>query len=160
MKVLFLHGLESKPGGTKPKFLKLAGHEVLNPQLPKEDFLESIRITQEVIDRESPDIVIGSSRGGAVGMCVSTRGAPLILIAPAWRRFTTPLQMDEWDIRVDAKNTMILHSDNDSIVLPKDSEALVERNNIQRICIGKDHRMSDPEALEAILDVAKFLTKQ
>jgi len=31
MKILFLHGWQSTPGGLKPTFLKDHGHEVLNP---------------------------------------------------------------------------------------------------------------------------------
>jgi hypothetical protein len=38
MKVLFLHGWKSTPGGLKPTFLKDHGHEVLNPALPDDDF--------------------------------------------------------------------------------------------------------------------------
>ena len=159
MKALFLHGLESKPGGTKADALKAAGYTVLNPALPRESFDESIRIAQNMIDKEEPDVVIGSSRGAAVGMCVSTRGASLILIAPAWTRFLDSTQIAEWNIRVDSQKTIILHSDNDEIVLPTDSDILTQENNIERIRVGKCHRMSDPDALEALLDVAKYLTK-
>ena len=34
MKILFLHGWTSKPGGVKPTFLAQHGHTVLNPALP------------------------------------------------------------------------------------------------------------------------------
>ena len=33
MKILFLHGWQSTPGGLKPTYLKDHGHEVLNPKL-------------------------------------------------------------------------------------------------------------------------------
>jgi hypothetical protein len=33
MKILFLHGWTSTPGGKKPSFLKDHGHTVLNPAL-------------------------------------------------------------------------------------------------------------------------------
>jgi hypothetical protein len=33
MKILFLHGWQSTPGGVKPTFLKDHGHTVLNPLL-------------------------------------------------------------------------------------------------------------------------------
>ena len=51
-KILFLHGLESQPGGTKPAFLVKHGFEVLNPSLPKNDFLESCDIAQQYIAQQ------------------------------------------------------------------------------------------------------------
>jgi hypothetical protein len=44
MTILFLHGWTSIVGGVKPTFLKEAGHTVLNPSLPDEDFAEAVRI--------------------------------------------------------------------------------------------------------------------
>ena len=38
MKILFLHGWNSAPGGEKPTDLAARGHEVVNPELPREDF--------------------------------------------------------------------------------------------------------------------------
>ena len=43
MKILFLHGWHSVPGGVKPTYLKDHGHEVTNPALPDEDFAEAVR---------------------------------------------------------------------------------------------------------------------
>tara|TARA_B100001094_G_C18125857_1_gene769416 strand:+ start:281 stop:763 length:483 start_codon:yes stop_codon:yes gene_type:complete len=160
MKVLFLHGLESKPGGSKAKHLAKAGYKVLNPALPRESFAESVAIAQEVIDNEMPDLVIGSSRGGAVAMSVSTRGAGLILIAPAWKRFVDEDRMKEFKVRVDSQNTIILHSDHDDLVLPQDSDYLSESFGVKKVCVGESHRMSDPEALEALLDITKWLAKR
>jgi hypothetical protein len=42
MKILFLHGWLSFPGGVKPTFLAEHGHEVINPKLPDEDFTEAV----------------------------------------------------------------------------------------------------------------------
>ena len=51
MKVLFLHGWQSVPGGVKPTFLVQHGHEVANPKLPDDDFAEAVRIAQAEFDR-------------------------------------------------------------------------------------------------------------
>jgi hypothetical protein len=37
MKILFLHGWHSVPGGVKPTHLARHGHEVINPALPDDD---------------------------------------------------------------------------------------------------------------------------
>ncbi len=51
MKILFLHGWNSVPGGVKPTYLKDDGHEVINPALPHEDFAEAVRIAQAGVHR-------------------------------------------------------------------------------------------------------------
>jgi hypothetical protein len=54
MKILFLHGWRSVPGGVKPTYLKQHGHQVINPKLPDEDFTEAIRSPLS-IRAEPPD---------------------------------------------------------------------------------------------------------
>lgn len=139
MKILFLHGLESKPGGSKAQYLEGLGHTVFNPLLPKHDFDESVYIAQEYIDNESPDVIVGSSRGGAVAMAANPRGARLVLIAPAWKRFDVPPSVPS--------NTTILHCTSDDLVYYEDSEELGVDNLVP---CGDSHRMSDIDALEAL----------
>ena len=139
MNILFLHGLESLPGGSKVTYLEGLGHNVLNPLLPKNDFDESVMIAQEYIDNESPDVIVGSSRGGAIAMAVNPQGARIILIAPAWKRFDVTPNL--------ASNTTILHCTADNIVYYEDSEELGSENLIP---CGEDHRMADTDALEAL----------
>ena len=71
MKILFLHGLQSVPGGVKPTFLVQHGHEVINPKLPEDDLQDAVRIAQAEFDKHQPALVVGSSRGGAVAMIVN-----------------------------------------------------------------------------------------
>jgi hypothetical protein len=87
MKILFLHGWHSTPGGVKPTYLKDHGHEVLNPALPDDDFDAAIRIAQAEFDRHHPDVVVGSSRGGAVAMNIQAGTTPIVLLCPAWKRW-------------------------------------------------------------------------
>src|SRR5437870_4995557 len=89
MRILFLHGWRSVPGGVKPTYLKDHSHEVFNPALPDEDFAEAVRIAQAEFDKHHPDVVVGSSRGGAVAMNMKSGNARLILLCPAWRRHGT-----------------------------------------------------------------------
>ena len=77
MKLLFLHGWTSLPGGRKPTFLKNHGHEVINPALPDDDFDEAVRISQTEYDQHRPDVVVGSSRGGAVAINIESGERPL-----------------------------------------------------------------------------------
>ncbi len=152
-KVLFLHGLESRPGGSKPMFLEGKGYRVFNPSLPKSSFEESIKIAQSKVDEELPDVIVGSSRGGAIAMCLEPRSAKLVLIAPAWKRFNFS---SEEKIKAEC---MILHSEYDDIVAWDDSAQLASANGSNLITAGRDHRMNDSDALEALLDAVEWVTK-
>jgi hypothetical protein len=145
-KILYLHGLGSKPGGIKPEFMKCLGYEVINPALPDEDFDESVRIARSCIDENSPDLIIGSSRGGAVAMAAGSRGPPLVLICPAWEKFggTAPGGLS---------NTTILHAKNDKIVPYEDSKYLHDEFGVSLISCGDGHRMIDDDALKTLKSV-------
>jgi hypothetical protein len=88
MRILFLHGWQSTPGGVKPTYLKSHGHDVLNPALPDDDFDAAVKIAQAEFDQHRPDVVVGSSRGGAVAMNLKIN-VPLVLLCPAWKRWGT-----------------------------------------------------------------------
>ena len=146
MKVLFLHGWRSVPGGVKPTFLARHGHEVANPKLPDEDFEEAVRIAQAEFDRQQPAVVVGSSRGGAVAMSLHTGRARLVLLCPAWRKYGAA--------RIVKPGTVILHSRADDVIPFADSEELVRASGLPAsalIEVGTDHRLADPEPLAAML---------
>lgn len=143
MKILFLHGLESAPGGKKPKFLESLGHEVLNPALLKEDFEASVQIAQAVFDAENPDVVVGSSRGGAVAMAMSRENTKTVLIAPAYKKYKVIPESDN-------DNVYVLHSVCDEVVNVMDSADLVSDHGYKLHVCGADHRMSDPDALQML----------
>ena len=83
MRILFLHGWRSVPGGVKPTYLKDHGHEVVNPGLPHDDFAGAVRVAQAEFDRHQPAVVVGSSRGGAVALNIDSGEARLVLLRPA-----------------------------------------------------------------------------
>lgn len=146
MRILFLHGWQSTPGGRKPTYLKSQGHEVLNPALPDDDFDASIRIAQAAYDYGRPDVVIGSSRGGAVAMNIESPNAPLVLLCPAWRNWGTATKVKP--------NTTILHCRVDEVVPFADSEELVRNSELPAeslIEVGTEHRLADDESLEAMV---------
>lgn len=147
MKILFLHGLEARPGGVKPTFLAQSGHEVLNPALSDDDFAESVRIAQEWFDKHRPPVVVGSSRGGAVALAIDSAEAGLVLIAPAWKWCVPEARLKT--------RAIILHSAHDDVVPLSHSQELIaasgSQDDVLRI-VGADHRMNDPEAQAALLE--------
>ena len=146
MKILFLHGWQSVPGGVKPTFLAQNGHEVINPKLPDEDFAAAVKIVQAEFDRHQPDVVVGSSRGGAVAMNINSGAARLVLLCPAWKKWGT--------VKKVKPGTVILHSRADDVVPFAHSKELVKNSSLPAsalVEVGTDHRLAEPEPLAAML---------
>lgn len=155
MKIHFLHGWQSTPDGVKPTYLKSHGHEVLNPALPDDDFDAAVRIAQAAFDQGKPDVVVGSSRGGAVTMNLKTGSTPLVLLCPAWKRWGTATTVKP--------GTVILHSRADATVPFADSEELVRNSGLPSealVEVGTEHRLADPESLKAMLRACEQVNKQ
>lgn len=152
MTLLFLHGLNSTPGGLKPTYLKNHGHEVLNPLLPDEDFEAAVRIAQSEYDRGKLDVIVGSSRGGAVAMNIESGNTPLVLLCPAWKR---------WGRATTVKpNTIILHSRADEVVPFADSEELARNSGLSAgalIEVGFEHRLADEASLKRMLEAVELV---
>ena len=152
MKILFLHGWTSVPGGRKPSFLMNHGHEVLNPALPDDDFDQSVQSAELQFNQHHPDVIVGSSRGGAVAVNMQSGQTPMVLLCPAWKN---------WGIVTRVKpNTIIIHSKDDDVIPFGDSQELAANSNLANenlIEIGSDHRLADLEPLQAMLDACKTL---
>jgi hypothetical protein len=143
VKLLFLHGWHSVPGGVKPTYLKEHGHTVVNPALDDDDFDAAVRTAQAEFDKHQPQVVVGSSRGGAVAMNINSGSAKLVLLCPAWKKYGSA--------RTVKPDTAILHSRADDVVSFCDSEELVRNSGATLIEVGSDHRLADPEPLAAML---------
>lgn len=146
MQILFLHGWQSIPGGVKPSYLIQHGHKVINPKLPDDDFEQAVQIAQQEFDEHQPDVVVGSSRGGAVAMNIDSGDAKLVLLCPAWKKWGTAKSV--------RPSTVILHSKNDDVIPFADSMELVRNSGLPAytlIEVGSDHRLADPESLGMML---------
>ena len=131
----------------KPTYLKDHGHEVLNPALPDAAFDAAVRIAQAEFDQHHPDVVVGSSRGGAVAMNIDSGNTPLVLMCPAWKRFGTATTVKP--------GTVVLHSKADEVVPFLDSVKLVRNSGLPSeslIVVGHEHRLADPESLAKMLE--------
>jgi alpha/beta superfamily hydrolase len=155
MRILFLHGWQSVPGGVKPTYLQDHGHIVFNPKLPDEDFAEAVRIAQAQFDEHQPDVVVGSSRGGAVAMNIYSGNVPLVLLCPAWKEFGAA--------RTAKPGTVILHSRADDVVPFADSVELVRISDLAPVAlveVGTDHRLADAEPLQKLLEACDAATRK
>jgi hypothetical protein len=151
-KILFLHGWNSIPGGVKPTHLRQAGHTVFNPALPDDDFAAAVHIAQAEHDRHRPDVIVGSSRGGAVALNLQSSVTPLVLLCPAWKN---------WGVVKTLKpKAMILHSRKDDVIPFADSLELVANSGLPPqsvIEVGQDHRLADPQSLAVLQWACQWL---
>lgn len=145
MKILFLHGLEGGPGGTKASYLRSLNHDVVDPLLPRDDFPGSVAIARTALGVFKPDMVVGSSRGGAVAVALVEHTGPMVLIAPAWKHYAIAPRV--------TPATVVVHAPADDIVPFADSLDLLRAAPASTAClkpIGDDHRLSDANALAGI----------
>ena len=108
---------------------------------------EAVKITQAEFDKYQPQVVVGSSRGGAVAMNINNSDARLVLLCPAWKKYGKA--------RAVKPGTMILHSRADDVVPFADSEELVMNSGLPAsalVEVGDDHRLADPEPLRKMLE--------
>jgi hypothetical protein len=151
MKILFLHGWHSVPGGAKPSFLSSHGHDVINPALDDDDFDLAVRQAQAEYDRHRPDVIVGSSRGGAVAMNLDAGPTPIVLLCPAWKRWGS--------VRSVKPGTVVLHSEADDVIPISDSRELVRVSGLPEsalVVVGDDHRLADPTPLRALLEACEL----
>lgn len=91
--ILYFHGFASSPGSAKIGALRTLlgdGYAIEAPDLnvpsfERLDFDAAVAHALAVGERVAPRVIVGSSMGALVALCVSQRGlrAPLVLIAPA-----------------------------------------------------------------------------
>jgi len=148
LKILFLHGWHSVPGGVKPTYLKNHGHHVINPALDDDDFIAAVATAQAEFDQHQPQVVVGSSRGGAVAMNIHSGLAKLVLLCPAWKNWGTA--------RTVKAGTVLLHSRADDVIPFADSEELATNSGAMLIEVGSDHRLADPDPLEMMLAMCEL----
>ena len=148
MNILFCHGKEGSPDGTKARALKALPNAgiVATPRLTNSfsdyDFIKDLGMVMKVAN--TVDIIVGSSRGGAL-VCQMNIDKRKILIAPAWKKFKVIPHLTSDDI--------ILHCKEDKLVPYKDSVQLANMFGCKLIECGINHRMSDSKTLNTIKNI-------
>jgi hypothetical protein len=125
--------------------MRSLGYDVLAPSLSNWFFSRAVAQAQRAYDQFNPAVIVGSSRGGAAAMNMDGGGTPLILVAPAWKRWGR--------VRSVCKaNSIILHSPRDDVVPFDDSIELCLNSGglLSIIPAGQDHRMNDEQARMAL----------
>jgi len=141
IRVQFIHGLEGSPQGRKARLL--AEHFVAStPAMDTSDFEACIRVQVEEIERFGPEVLAGSSFGGAVAVALLERGlwrGPTLLLAQAALHQGLELTLPE-NVRV-----FVVHGTGDTLVDPEESRALARTGTpglVRLIEVDDDHPLS------------------
>lgn len=157
MRVLFMHGLESSPRGDKAVYL--ARHfEALTPAMNTGDFQACLAQQTAAIAAFAPDVVVGSSFGGALAVVLLAQGAwtgPTLLLAQASARFDPTLRLPA-DVPV-----LLVHGTRDDVVDIEGSRRLARTGTPARVRlleVDDGHRLqtliADDRLAELVREVA------
>ena len=139
MRVLLLHGLEGSPNGAKAQALRKS-FELDAPALPTGDFEACVALAQGRLKSQTPDVVVGSSFGGAVALSLILGGhwcGPTLLLAPASKFLGRSV-----DLPVEAR-VLVVHGVQDEVVPVEESRQLVAgRPSAKLVEIQDEHRLS------------------
>jgi len=95
---------------------------------------------------DTSQVVVGSSRGGAVAMNINSGDAKFVLLGSAWRN---------WGMAKTVKpGTVIMHRRPDDVIPFADSEELVTNSGLPAVAlivVGTDNRLAAPGPLAAML---------
>jgi hypothetical protein len=183
LKVLFFGGLSTR--GSRQNTLRMLGFDVISPEFPDKAITAAsgkvatgkgvipsafkklfggkvdkywnqlIDIANTATMGYEPDLIIGSSQGGAIAMEISRRypEAKLILLAPAWRIYNVS--------PIVKSSTTIIHGRKDKIVPFKDSVELAKINGCDLVATNEGHKLDAATIImiKKAKEVAKNLGK-
>ncbi len=142
LRVLFIHGLESSPQGTKARVLAEA-FDARTPAMDTGDFEACVRLQAEEISRFSPDVVVGSSFGGAVAVALLQRGlwrGPTLLLAQA------AVEQGLAPTLPKGRRVWLVHGTRDDLV-PMANSRMLARTGTPRLVrwieVDDDHRLTE-----------------
>lgn len=139
-RVLFIHGLESSPQSSKALFLS-AHFDALTPAMDTRSFASAVEVQADQIAQFRPDVVVGSSFGGAVLLKLLERGSwrgPSVLLAPAHRHYGVEERLPP-DVPV-----ILVHGTRDDIVSIAGSRALAKTGTpglVRLVEVDDEHRL-------------------
>jgi pimeloyl-ACP methyl ester carboxylesterase len=141
--VVFLHGLETGPHGSKYQALRRLFPELMAPDCEGVlDIEQRLGIIERELRGRSQLVLVGSSFGGLAAVLFASRHPELVagavLCAPAVHR------LDLLQLGALPAETVIIHGRRDEIVPLAASEALVARFPFVRLlAVDDEHRLAD-----------------
>jgi len=146
-RVLFCHGLESGPHGSKYQALCDAGHDVIAPDCRGLSLRERVDVVVPILKELRP-YVVGSSYGGITavlaGMHAGVDLPRLVLCAPALERQEEP-NTDPGKLRL-VGPTIIIHGIEDDVIPIDVSRRYALRTGARLVEVADGHRLAGSQA--------------
>lgn len=156
LRVQFAHGLEGSPQGAKARLFD-AHFDARTPAMDTADFEACVALHAAELARFGPDVLVGSSFGGAVALALLQRGhwrGPTLLLAPAGRHRGLPVALPE------GVPVWIVHGTGDTLVDPEDSRALARAGREAEVRLMEpddDHPLHAFTSSGRLVDVVREL---
>ena len=151
LRVQFVHGLEGSPRGAKARLF--ARHfDASTPAMDTGDFASCVGLQAAEIERFGPDVLVGSSFGGAVVVELLRRAAwsgPTLLLAQA------ALRRDAGAALPTGVRVWLVHGRRDAIVPPEDSRRLARTGSPELVRLVE---VDDDHALHGLVASGELVT--
>ncbi len=157
LRVQFIHGLEGSPAGAKAQIFA-AHFTALTPAMNTHDFAACVELQAWTLASFHPDVLVGSSFGGAVAVALLQRGdwrGPTLLLAQAARHYGLPLRLPE------GVHVWLVHGQRDDLVDIEDSRLLARTGTpgmVRLIEVDDDHSLSGTVASGKLVEIVRELT--
>lgn len=157
--ILFAHGLEGSPQGTKVRYLREAGLDLEAPDFEGMTLAERVE-TVERLSEGGGLLLAGSSYGGLTAAIVAGRHPErftgLCLLAPALLMAEPPHEPDTL-VAPPGLPTIVIHGRPDDVCPIEGSRRYAERSgdHVELVEVDDDHRLV--ESLPVILDALRRL---
>lgn len=156
LRVQFVHGLEGSPQGAKARLF--ADHFTAStPAMDTKDFEASVAVQEKEIVSFRPDVLVGSSFGGAVAVELLNRGAwtgPTLLLAQAAVRQGKSAALPN------GRRVWLVHGTNDDVVDVDESRQLARTGTpslVRLIEVDDDHSLHAMVADGRLVDLVRKL---
>jgi len=158
-RVLFVHGLEGSPQGAKARLF--ATHfEAQTPAMDTSDFDACVAVQRRAIETFRPDVLVGSSFGGAVAVALLQTKAwrgPTLLLAQA------AIHYDPEACLPDDVTVWLAHGTGDTLIPVEHSHRLAATGSPDRtrvIEVEDDHPLHASVENGALLDWVRDLGRE
>jgi predicted esterase len=151
LRVQFIHGLEGSPNGSKAR--ELARHfDTRTPAMDTQDFEGCVARQLEELNAFGPDVLVGSSFGGAVAVALLERGhwhGPTLLLAQAAVHYNEHARLPE------GVTIWLVHGLGDVLIDPEQSRRLARTGSagsVRLIEVDDDHPLHASVANGKLID--------